>query len=105
MFRARALLRPIARNTRPFSSFRHTRPIFRIPVVPLVAAFSTVTMAPVPAQQSAEQMNGSAAELTVTEPKAGGEKSKKMHSQVVIIGSGPAGHTYVSSSLKAEQSG
>jgi thioredoxin reductase (NADPH) len=32
-------------------------------------------------------------EITIAEPKAGGEKSKKMHSQVVIIGSGPAGHT------------
>jgi thioredoxin reductase (NADPH) len=32
-------------------------------------------------------------ELSVREPKSGGEKSKKMHSQVVIIGSGPAGHT------------
>ncbi|ORX39244.1 hypothetical protein BD324DRAFT_618976 [Kockovaella imperatae] len=31
--------------------------------------------------------------VEVKEPKAGGEKSKKMHSQVVIIGSGPAGHT------------
>ena len=31
--------------------------------------------------------------LKVREPKAHGEKSKKMHSQVVIIGSGPAGHT------------
>jgi thioredoxin reductase (NADPH) len=29
----------------------------------------------------------------VSEPNAHGEKSKKMHSQVVIIGSGPAGHT------------
>ena len=33
------------------------------------------------------------AEFTVSEPKAGGPKSSKMHSQVVIIGSGPAGHT------------
>jgi thioredoxin reductase (NADPH) len=33
------------------------------------------------------------ADVSVSEPKAGGEKSKKMHSQVVIIGSGPAGHT------------
>lgn len=32
-------------------------------------------------------------EISIQEPKAGGEKSKKMHSQVVIIGSGPAGHT------------
>jgi hypothetical protein len=32
-------------------------------------------------------------EVSITEPKTGGEKSKKMHSQVVIIGSGPAGHT------------
>ena len=31
--------------------------------------------------------------VNVAEPKAHGEKSKKMHSQVVIIGSGPAGHT------------
>jgi thioredoxin reductase (NADPH) len=29
----------------------------------------------------------------VVEPKAHGEKSKKMHSKVVVIGSGPAGHT------------
>ena len=35
--------------------------------------------------------NGNA--VNVAEPKAHGEKSKKMHSQVVIIGSGPAGHT------------
>lgn len=35
----------------------------------------------------------SAADITISEPKAGGEKSQKMHSQVVIIGSGPAGHT------------
>lgn len=42
-------------------------------------------MAPVP--------NGNVHGLTVSEPKAGGEKSKKMHSKVVIIGSGPAGHT------------
>jgi thioredoxin reductase (NADPH) len=32
-------------------------------------------------------------EITISEPKAGGEKSSKKHSQVVIIGSGPAGHT------------
>jgi len=32
-------------------------------------------------------------EITIAEPKAGGEKSSKKHSQVVIIGSGPAGHT------------
>ena len=32
-------------------------------------------------------------EISIAEPKTGGEKSKKMHSQVVIIGSGPAGHT------------
>jgi hypothetical protein len=32
-------------------------------------------------------------EITIQEPKAGGEKSSKKHSQVVIIGSGPAGHT------------
>jgi thioredoxin reductase (NADPH) len=32
-------------------------------------------------------------EVNVSEPRSGGEKSKKMHSQVVIIGSGPAGHT------------
>ena len=32
-------------------------------------------------------------EVQVHEPKSGGEKSKKMHSQVVIIGSGPGGHT------------
>lgn len=44
-------------------------------------------MAPVP------QVNGNAASIQVTEPKAGGEKSSRMHSQVVIIGSGPAGHT------------
>ncbi|KAK4683543.1 thioredoxin reductase (NADPH), partial [Tremellales sp. Uapishka_1] len=31
--------------------------------------------------------------LTVKEPAAHGETSKKMHSQCVIIGSGPAGHT------------
>jgi thioredoxin reductase (NADPH) len=31
--------------------------------------------------------------VSVTEPKTGGEKSTKMHSKVVIIGSGPAGHT------------
>lgn len=37
-------------------------------------------------------MNGDAG-LTVTEPRAHGEKSKKQHSQCVIIGSGPAGHT------------
>lgn len=43
-------------------------------------------MAPVPA------INGNAG-LTVNEPRAGGEKSKKQHSQCVIIGSGPAGHT------------
>lgn len=41
-------------------------------------------MAPLP--------NGSA-DFHVQEPKAGGAKSQKMHSQVVIIGSGPAGHT------------
>ena len=33
------------------------------------------------------------AEVRVNDPQAGGAKSKKMHSQVVIIGSGPAGHT------------
>lgn len=33
------------------------------------------------------------AEIDVAEPRSGGEKSSKMHSQVVIIGSGPAGHT------------
>jgi len=32
-------------------------------------------------------------EVSISEPKAGGEKSGKKHSQVVIIGSGPAGHT------------
>jgi len=37
--------------------------------------------------------NGHTADVKITEPKAHGEKSKKMHSQVVIIGSGPAGHT------------
>jgi thioredoxin reductase (NADPH) len=42
-------------------------------------------MAPIP--------NGHSADVEVHEPKAGGEKSKRMHSQVVIIGSGPAGHT------------
>ncbi|KAK8844130.1 thioredoxin reductase [Kwoniella newhampshirensis] len=31
--------------------------------------------------------------VKVIEPKSKGEKSKKQHSQVVIIGSGPAGHT------------
>ena len=44
-------------------------------------------MAPIPSANGAP--------FEVAEPKAGGEKSKKMHSQVVIIGSGPAGHTYV----------
>jgi thioredoxin reductase (NADPH) len=43
-------------------------------------------MAPIPSANGAP--------FEVAEPKAGGEKSKKMHSQVVIIGSGPAGHTY-----------
>jgi thioredoxin reductase (NADPH) len=43
-------------------------------------------MATVPA------INGNAG-LTVTEPRAHGEKSKKQHAQCVIIGSGPAGHT------------
>ena len=33
------------------------------------------------------------APINVVEPKEGGEKSKKLHSQAVIIGSGPAGHT------------
>lgn len=42
-------------------------------------------MAPIP--------NGHSVDMEVKEPKSGGEKSKKMHSQVVIIGSGPAGHT------------
>lgn len=32
-------------------------------------------------------------DINVNEPHSGGETSKKMHSQVVIIGSGPAGHT------------
>ncbi|WWD06956.1 thioredoxin reductase [Kwoniella europaea PYCC6329] len=41
-------------------------------------------MAPIP--------NGETA-IHVVEPKTKGEKSKKQHSQVVIIGSGPAGHT------------
>jgi hypothetical protein len=90
MFRVRALVRPI-RNSRTFHSFR-PRHVFRIPVIPFAAA-SITTMAPVPAQQSAEAVHGSAAELHITEPKAGGEKSARMHSQVVIIGSGPAGHT------------
>lgn len=31
--------------------------------------------------------------VDVTEPRPHGEKSSKKHSQVVIIGSGPAGHT------------
>jgi len=39
-------------------------------------------------------LNGhSTGEMVVVEPRPGGEKSKKSHSQVVIIGSGPAGHT------------
>lgn len=42
-------------------------------------------MAPIPSAHGAP--------FEVNEPKSGGEKSKKMHSQVVIIGSGPAGHT------------
>ncbi|KAJ9106013.1 thioredoxin-disulfide reductase [Naganishia cerealis] len=55
-------------------------------------------MAPVPIQAAAPaSVNGNAAvhlsEHSVTEPRAGGEKSTRMHSQVVIIGSGPAGHT------------
>jgi len=32
-------------------------------------------------------------EMSVREPKPHGAKSKTSHSQVVIIGSGPAGHT------------
>jgi hypothetical protein len=98
MFRVRALTRPLTRTTRAFSSSYHrtTKPTFRIPVIPFAAAaFSTttITMAPVPAKEAQQAVQGSAAELNVVEPKSGGEKSKKMHSQVVIIGSGPAGHT------------
>jgi thioredoxin reductase (NADPH) len=37
--------------------------------------------------------NGNGNGPHVVEPNTSGEKSKKMHSQVVIIGSGPAGHT------------
>ena len=48
------------------------------------ATSSVNKMAPIP--------NGTG-DVAVSEPKSGGEKSKKMHSQVVIIGSGPAGHT------------
>ncbi|KAJ9109359.1 hypothetical protein QFC21_000689 [Naganishia friedmannii] len=53
-------------------------------------------MAPVPTQAAAPApVAGDVhiSEKDVTEPKAGGAKSDKMHSQVVIIGSGPAGHT------------
>ncbi|KAJ9125693.1 hypothetical protein QFC22_000656 [Naganishia vaughanmartiniae] len=53
-------------------------------------------MAPVPTQAAASApVAGDVhiSEKDVKEPKAGGVTSKKMHSQVVIIGSGPAGHT------------
>lgn len=63
----------------------------RIPIIPLAAGAAYTTMAPVPAQQ--QQGDAMMGEFKVTEPKSGGEKSGKMHSQVVIIGSGPAGHT------------
>lgn len=65
----------------------------RIPIIPLAAGAAYTTMAPVPAQQQQQQADAMMAEFKVTEPKSGGEKSGKMHSQVVIIGSGPAGHT------------
>lgn len=47
-------------------------------------------MAPVP--QANGVVNGNSSSFEVVEPVKG-QKSKKMHSKVVIIGSGPAGHT------------
>jgi thioredoxin reductase (NADPH) len=47
-------------------------------------------MAPVP--QPNGTVNGNSSTFEVVEPVRG-QKSKKMHSKVVIIGSGPAGHT------------
>lgn len=86
-------------KTSPAFSLRR-RPILPRTGFPFVAAAASVvslsTMAPVPTQAAAPApVAGDVhiSEKDVKEPKAGGEKSGKMHSQVVIIGSGPAGHT------------
>jgi len=68
------------------------------PVPPLNTSSRTVSALPFPdldkqkpeSTKMAPIPNG---HVEVNEPKAHGEKSKRMHSQCVIIGSGPAGHT------------
>ena len=90
-------LHPLAPNRRTYRTSSSTPPnqpyppSSRVYSTPLPLPISTSDtefeskMAPIP--------NGHTWDMHVMEPKALGEKSKKMHSQVVIIGSGPAGHT------------
>lgn len=90
--RSRFILRTLTRTV-PLPKKPTSLRTLRIPIIPFAGlAYSTTAMAPVPAQQT-QQEERKVGEVVVREPKSGGEKSGRMHSQVVIIGSGPAGHT------------